>query len=241
MTGKLADTVMSVRNGEQIARKYQPVVYNPSTDAQIAQRAKLKLISQLSAVLAPAIAIRRMGSVSSRNLFTKKNFGLASYASDTAQIKLPAVQLTNSVVAIGQVTAQASEGSIALSIAATDAPYNLDKVVYVICVKEADNRLRFSQSIVVSNPGTYTNFPTTLPDPSKPLVIYAYGIRLNSETARVAFGNLTAPTAESVAKLLVSSTLTETDVTLTETSGVEYPAQSSRGGNDEDEKKSRKK
>lgn len=222
MTGKLADTVMSVRNGEQIARKYQPVVYNPSTPAQIAQRAKMKLMSQLSAVLAPAIAIRRVGNVSSRNMFTKKNMPNVTYQANEASINLPNVQLTDSVVGIGAITLTPGEGTLGISLAPTDTPYDFDKVMYIICVKQSNNSLRYSNSVLVSTPGEYTNFPTSITDNGFLLVIYAYGIRLNSEAARVAFGNLTTPTAENVAKLLVTSTLLESDVTLSATTGIEY-------------------
>ena len=100
MTGKVADVVMSVRNGEQIARKYQPIVTNPNTPAQVEARAKLKLMSQLSAVMASVIAIPRKGNVSSRNGFVKKNYQSLTYASQQADIALANVQLTDSVVAM---------------------------------------------------------------------------------------------------------------------------------------------
>lgn len=38
--GKLGDVVLSVRNGEQISRKYQPVVKNPRSYSQMLQRVK---------------------------------------------------------------------------------------------------------------------------------------------------------------------------------------------------------
>ena len=44
-TGKLGASVFAISGGEQIVRQYNPVVSNPNTDAQVAQRAKLKLMS----------------------------------------------------------------------------------------------------------------------------------------------------------------------------------------------------
>lgn len=219
MTGKLADTVMSVRNGEQIARKYQPVVFNPSTPAQVAQRAKLKLLSQLSAVLAPSIAIPRQGAISSRNLFTKKNFDLTSFASDEASITLAQVQLTSSVVAFPDISVTRNAGSIIVTPTRTTP--ELDRVVYVVLAKEADNRLRYLTSLVVSKDDSPVFEGTISVSDAIPLVVYAYGIRLNSEAARVTFADLAAPTAETVAKIVVTSSLTESDITLTETRGVE--------------------
>lgn len=217
MTGKLADTVMSVRNGEQIARKYQPVVYNPSTPAQVATRAKLKLLSQLSAVMAPAIAIPRQGAKSSRNLFTKKNYRTATYSADQADIALLNVQLTDSIV--GMPAISASRGTSFLNVGITNlyTGLNASRVVYVAFEKGSDNTLRYVGSEVVTSAGDGSWSSSTLPSVKGEIVVYAYAVRDNTEAASVAFGNLTTVTAETVAKLIVQRTLKESDVTLTET------------------------
>lgn len=218
MTGKLADTVMVVRNGQQIARKYQPVVFNPSSQAQIAQRAKLKALSQLSAVIAPAIAIPRVGSVSSRNLFTKLNFKNVSYANNTAEVNLPLVQLTSSVVALPTVVATNTAGNITVGLSVP--PTDVNRVVYVALVREADNRLRYGGSVVVSEPGTNGTYDGEVNiRSSRDAFILAYSVRDNSENARVMFGNLESATATTVASLIVTRTLTEADITLSETRG----------------------
>lgn len=222
MTGKLADTVMSVRNGEQLARKYQPVVFNPSTPAQVAQRAKLKLLSQLSAVVAPVIAIPREGAVSARNLFTKVNFPLTSYESDEADITLANVQLTKSVVAMTQVAAARATENISVNV--SGGTRNVDRVVYAAFIKQDDNKLRFFASTVIDTPGAAYSWPGTLPVTSSPLVVYAYGMRDNTENARAIFGNLDAPVAEAIAKIVTSRMVSTSDVTFTETTGVELPA-----------------
>lgn len=219
MTGKLADTVMSVRNGDQLARKYQPVVFNPSTPAQVAQRAKLKLLSQLSAVMAPVIAIPREGSVSARNLFTKKNFRLTGYADSEATISLAGIQLTSSVVALPDVTSTASAGQITLALAS--AATDLDSVVYIVFQKTAANEIRLFDSEVVTTPGAGSTFSTTMYAPLGELVVYAYGVRAISDKGRAVFGNLTAPTAETVAKIVVTRTLSNDDYQMTETRGLE--------------------
>lgn len=227
MTGKLADTVMAVRNGEQLARKYQPVVYNPSTPAQIAQRAKMKLLSQLSAVMAPVIAIPRTGSVSSRNKFTKVNFPLTSYASNAADITLEDVQLTSSVVALPAVTISRNDGTILFGLdpSVNDETLDVDRVVYALFEKQSDGKLRFVISTVVTDGGDSGNWDSGWSISSNSeFLILAYGVRDNNEAARVTFGNLQAQTAETIAKLIVNRTLTETDVTLTETKGAVLPA-----------------
>lgn len=241
MTGKLADTVMSVRNGEQIARKYQPMVFNPSTQAQIAQRAKIKLLSQLGAVMGPYIAIRKQGAVSSRNLFTKKNFRLATFATDTASIAIDGIQLTDSVVGLPNVIGTRDAGNFHVALSPSEASVDVDRVVYVMFIKQANNTLRAAGSHVVSEPGDTHNFFTRFPLVPEEVVIYAYGIRDNSENARITFGNMQVVSAETVAKLLTTSALTETDITLTETKAVSIPAVSRDIEPDEGKNSTKKK
>lgn len=217
MQGKVADVVMAVRNGEQIVRKYQPIVTNPNTSAQVAARAKLKLMSQLSAVMGPYIAIPREGMVSSRNIFVKKNYPLATYTNNEANIDLASVQLTSSVVAMPAISTDRGEENLAVYLQASLPEGVFDRIVYMAFVKQSDNHLRFHDSIVVDEPGTNGRYPGNLALTNEAYVVYAYGVRDNTEIARVSFGNMQAPTAESVAKLLVSRTLSASDVTLSET------------------------
>lgn len=221
MTGKLADTVMAVRNGEQLARKYQPIVYNPSTPAQVAQRAKMKMLSQLSAVLGPVIAFRRSGSVSARNLFTKKNFSKVSFADDEASIQLSQIDLTGGIIALPAIIiTRASENfSVRLSSGIAD----LSRVVYVLLMKQSDEKLRIAGTSVATVGGTDNNWPSTLPLTTNDGVILAYGVRDNTERARVTFGDLIAPTAESVAKVITTASLLENDVSVTETQSSALP------------------
>ena len=233
MTGKLADVVMSVRNGEQIARKYQPVVFNPSTPAQIATRAKLKLASQLSAVMAPYIAFRKEGTISSRNMFVKENYKLLTYSENTAAAQLENIQLTKSVVSLPSVTATNAGGNISVQLDSV-AP-ELSRVVYVAFARSDDNTLRYNGSIVVSIEGSTARFSGTINAlQNANSIVYAYGIRDNTEAARVTFGNMTLPTSVEVANLIVSRNLTETDVTLTETRSASVTA--SRDGGDASER-----
>lgn len=228
MTGKLADVVMSVRNGEQLARKYQPVVFNPQTAAQTAVRAKLKLLSQLSAAYATIIAIKRRGSVSARNLFLKQNYQLASYANNQADITLADVQLTNSSVPLAGFTIDRSGADMAL-VLSDDMGNSLDRVVYVVVKKTSGQELLIANSKVVDFAEAGGTFPTTMPKVTGAIVVMAYGIRLNTEAARIAFGNMTAPTAQDVARLLVTINNADTALTLTETRGLQLAAADQTG------------
>lgn len=222
MTGKVADVVMVVRNGEQIARKYQPVVSNPSSPAQVAQRAKMKLMSQLSAVMAPVIAMPRQGAISSRNLFVKKNIGLAAFAEDVATIDLASVQLTNSVVGMPAVVVS-STGTASIDVQLDTINVDIDRVVYAVFEKRPDKSLRLYGTSVVSEKGTAAApFAGTFPYTSAELVVLAFGVRDNTDAARALFGKLEATTGEQVASVITQRNLTESDITLTETVGRQF-------------------
>lgn len=215
LTGKLADTVMSVRNGEQIVRKYQPVVYNPSTEAQVAARAKLKALSQMSAVLASVIAIPRDGAVSSRNLFLKVNYPIANYINNEAQIPMGSIQLTRSSIAIPSLSVVRDSTDVTCRLNYTDN--DIDRVMYVCVAVDNDNRLRVYDSgdAPAGVDGYFTKVFTLSNDFT--FYVYAYGIRFNTDAARATYSNLSMITAETFAKVIVSRVLTDADITLTET------------------------
>lgn len=223
-TGKLGGSVFAVRNGETIERQYQPIVTNPNTPAQIASRARLKLLSQLSAVMAPVIAMRRQGAISPRNLFVKENYAVSMYSDNQADITLTNVKLTRSVVALPDINVTSrSEGEITVALGRTPS-LDIDRLVVAAFVKQSDGTLRYVTSSVVSDPGTLNDYETTIDvGGTFEVVVYAYGVRDNTEAAKVAFGNMQAVTAETVAKLVTTRTLTESDITLTETQAVVSP------------------
>lgn len=226
-TGRVAGSVFAVRFGEVIERAYNPIVNNPKSEGQVESRAKLKLLSQLSAVMAPYIAMKREGAVSSRNVFTRVNYGAATYENNAADITLGDVKLTSSVVSLPGLSVTRDED--AMSVALSGGAVGLSRVVYVGFVRENDGTLRVLSSVVVSVPGVGNTFPGTLfnsPLPARGVYVYAYGVRDNTETARVKFGDMTILSAEAVAQLIVNTTLTEKDITLTETKFFELaPAQ----------------
>lgn len=225
--GRVGGSVFRIRGGETIESQYQPNVNNPSTPAQVSARARMKLLSQLAAVMATVIAMRKKGNVTSRNLFVKENYGLSTFSNEKAEIVLSSVQLTKSVVgfpAIGAI--RQTEAITAYIGGATDIPTpEVDRVVYCEFDKQVDGKLRFLGSEVVTaagNDGAWraVNLPLTTDE----VVILAYGIRDNNQNAKVVFGNLETITAQAVAQLVVTSRLTDIDVTLTETRGYTLPA-----------------
>ena len=218
LTGKLGATVFAIRNGEQIGRQYNPVVSNPKTDAQVANRAKLKLLSQLSAAVAPVIAMPRTGMVSTRNHFTKQNYEYTTYGNSEAIIPMADILLTASYTAMPGLQAVRSSSGVAVNLLESAAA-QWDKVCYVILKKGDTGAIAPAASLVVSDAGTDGTFPANLPVVDGDISIHCYGIRLNTQYSRVLFGNITAPRAEDVAKIVTSRTFNQSDMTLSETRG----------------------
>lgn len=219
-SGKLGATVFAVNSGVQIAREYQPKVANPNTEAQQDTRARFKLMSQLSAVMAPVIAIKKDGLKSARNQFQSINFDIVDYENETASINLNLVQLTKSNRSfVGFNANRANGSSIAVQLDASMAE-TADRVVYIAYEKRVDGSLILLGSKVCSTPGTDGKFADTLPYSSKSVVLYAYAIKDTDASMTAKFGNLIAPSAEKVAKLLVSSSENMNAVNLTKTAGL---------------------
>lgn len=219
-TGKLGQSVLSTRYGEQIQRAYVGTIANPKTEAQVATRSRFKLASQLSAVMADVIAIPRVGSKTGRNQFVSATMDITSEAAGVAQVDLNAVQLTKSQRGLIGFAATRDTANNKINIALKGANGSeLSRVVYVVFEKQNDGSLVQLASQVVSTPGENNTFPAELKGSEKSVVLYAYGITDKDGAASVKFGNLTAPTAEQVAKLLTTSSDTLSGVTLTRTNG----------------------
>lgn len=222
VTGKQANQVFAVRNGVQIVRAYNPMVANPNTPKQIEARAKLKLMSQLAAVLAPFIAIPRDGIVSTRNLFTSLNYRTVTYADSTAEVDLVGVKLTKSVVAIPTLGRTRTSGTLQVNLSAPGV--GLSRVIYVV-LGRVGTELRAIAQRVVSDPGENNNFFASIEVGTGEIYIYAYGVRDNTEAARVLFGEMQVVTAEHIAEVIVTRQLLESDITLTDTTAAYLAAE----------------
>lgn len=218
MQGKYGNAVFRVRRGTQVMAAYNPVVDNPNTKKQINARARFKLVSQLASIYAPIIAIPREGAVTSRNLFTKRNFRFTTAFDSQANISLPEVQLTASNREMPAFSVSRSAGTEIL--VGLQQPATFSRVVYAVVAKNANENLRVFASTVVENSAAIPNtFAAKLPYTAEAIVVYAYGINDSNEAARAAFGELHAPTAEDVATLVTSRSLSTGDVIMTATGG----------------------
>ena len=229
LRGKLGNTVFAIRNGEQLSRQYNPNPMNPKSATQTANRAKLKLLSQLSAALQPVIAIPRVGMVSPRNGFTQANYPYTAFAGDNASIDLADVQLTKSSVALSGFTADRTGGT-GIAVAMNDnIAAAMDAVVYVVLNRTDASKVSVASSMLVREAGADGTFAATLPYKDGDIAVCAYGIRYNTVAARSAFGNLNVPSALGVAKLFANRVLTEGDATMSETRGLFMAAAETTG------------
>lgn len=218
-TGKLGSMVYSVRNGQQIVRQYNPIVANPSTAAQVEARSKMKLMSQLAAIVAPVIAINADGLKSKRNLFISRNYPLASYAESTAQIDMAGVQLTKSNTAFPDFEVDRSNGTSIAVHMSEDAKNLFDRVIYCAVISQSDGSLRLWDDVLVTEAGTGGLFPATLPYTPNAIAIYGYGIRANNDDAKAAYANLKSGDAGKLAEILTSRNATLAAITISETKG----------------------
>lgn len=106
LSGKMGSAVFRQSGGKTIASQYQPIVKNPNSEGQQAQRAKFKLMSQLAAVMSRGFGTMGInerparGRMSQRNAFSTLNFPLVQVSEDnqvvTATIPMEKLKLTSS-------------------------------------------------------------------------------------------------------------------------------------------------
>lgn len=233
LTGKIGNIVVSSVAGDVIGREYNPNVTNPNTQAQQTTRAKFKLGSQLAMSMAPVIAIKREGRVTARNQFIKVNFDSIRYATGVADINLNVVQLTKSNIAFAGFNADRTSGT-AIAVELNDsAAAALSRVVYIAYKKAADGSLLLLDSKTCNTAGADGKFADSLAYSADAVVLYAYGIKDMNSGITTKFGNMSAPSAEDVAQLLVSNTENMNSVQLTKTAGLTMAAGEDTGDSDD--------
>ena len=220
MTGKVGNIVLTSVGGEVVGREYNPNVANPNTKPQQNTRSKFKLASQLSASMAPVIAIKKEGNVSARNLFVMENFPMITYADGAASINLNGVQLTKSQRNFAGFVSDRSGGTAIAVQLKSDSSAILSRVVYIGYKKLSDGSLQFFDSKVCNTAGDDGKFADVLRYVEGAVVLYAYGMKDLDASITTKFGNMSAPSAEEIAQLLVSNSENMASVQLTKTAGL---------------------
>lgn len=219
-SGKLGSSVFAISGGVQIMREYNPNVSNPNTDAQINQRAKLKLMSQIAADLASVIVIPKNGLVSARNRFVSKNIGLVEAADGEATVNYVALQLTASDSAFPAVTGSIDDqGNLSVELAKMPAA-DVQKVVYCAFAKDDTNQLSLIGTTIIDRNGATNNFAATFANATDAYVVYAYGIKASAIAANPNYDNYVIQGATDIARLVASRSISLDASGTTRTSGV---------------------
>lgn len=221
-SGKVGGLVFAVSGGEQIVKEKASKVSNPSTDAQVEQRAKLKLMSQLAAAFASVIAIPKNGLVSARNQFISRNIGLATFANGQASFPLGLLQLTIGTVVLPTISwERTNDTTFNVSLVENFGAY-ADKVVYVFAEHADGEKIRVRSS-VVANAGANGNFIATLPGSDRSGFIYAYAVKFASSSEKAKFENYVYESESPNAVLGIVQRLTASGNTFSATDSQEIP------------------
>lgn len=203
-SGKTGNAVFATSAGKQIVRTYQPKVTNPNTDAQVAQRAKFKLLSQLGAVMAPIIVIPKDGLVSSRNRFVKINYPLAEYDNGQATVDLKNIQVTESQIPLTNMSASYNDQNHSIDAASNvSLASTFDKVAYGLFKVTEGSKLQLVEVKVVDTNTTDTeNGDVSFENVSNgDYVLFAYGMKAKNTNGRSNYFNYQVDGSSSIASL----------------------------------------
>lgn len=218
-TGKLGAYVWSVNSGEQVVRQYQPKVANPSTVAQVDQRARMKLMSQVAAAMAPVIAIPKQGMKSTRNLFISKNFNSCIAVDGVAQVTYENLQLTSGNIGFPSIAATRAEETGIISVNLSSAPSgDISRVVYIM-YRKTQGQMEYVASRIVTTRGEANNFPATFPASTGDVILFAYGMKDFNAQATAKYENYKVTSASDIATLVSSRAIAFGDFTFTQTRG----------------------
>lgn len=218
-TGKLGSQVYASVKGEQVVRQYQSKVSNPSTTKQVAQRGRMKLMSQLAAAMGSVIAIPRQGLKSSRNLFSKKNFQYIISEGGQALAFLENFQLTDGNTSLGRIGMRRGENNVLSLFLQNENEGRWDRIVYNLFARNEEGELMLINSVVATDPGEDDDFWTDVEDYEGDIYLYAYGMRDKNASAKAKYGNYHVESGEDIAKLFMTRTLTAEDYEISQTSG----------------------
>lgn len=213
-TGKFAGAAFqqSPGNGTILREVVKPT--NPSTEAQVEQRAKFKLMSQVATAFKSVIAMKREGNITPRNMFVKINSPLLEFDSDAnqAKIDLLALQLTKSATIVGLEVGGEGEQSDFTATLNANTPI-LHGAVFVQ-VSVIDEKPYIKAIVRESVDAAAATISHTFERAAQGNVLLAYGITQDTAGLVVKYGNIEAGEGEGwlsvLSNLAESSSLTRT-------------------------------
>lgn len=222
-TGKVGSMVYAISGGEQIVRQYNPIVANPNTERQVEQRAKFKLITQIAAAVAPAIAFKKDGLRSARNQFIARNLQFISFGDGKAELRSDEMQLTPSTTPLARISASnADDTTVSVSLRVNSAAL-VDRVVYHSFAMGENGALELIGSAIANEPGDDGLFAASVPRGqgagSAATLVLAYGVKDNNAAATLKYTEFYTDSNIFVNAVDVSKLFATSDFSLTATVG----------------------
>lgn len=207
-SGKVGASVWAVNSGVQIVRPYQPKVSNPNTDAQVEQRAKLKLMSQLAAALAPGLAFKKKGLVSPRNQFIAKNIGICTYSEDIgAQVDVLSLAITPGTQAGPTYTAELVTNSHVVNVTFPQSGNeNFDGFIVVSVSSigtDIESQLRFNDVVYLQKGTNLEGTEVDVKYSGEDAFIFAYGLTGAKSSGSISYENYLVEREQGIASLEV--------------------------------------
>lgn len=235
-TGKKAGVITYKVGDTYLVREYTPKVCNPRTEKQVAHRAKIKLLSQISAIFRFFIAIFPTSGSSSRAIFARINYPNIDTLSTTAEIDYTSVSLTDSNRPLPQVQKDIVPVHTGYRpyIHFLDEPtQDIQRVFYYLFTKTDNGQLSLVGYYLSERRTTPTatgffnwaSAPIEVDTEGKSLhdyVVFAFGMGDNSEEATQHFQDLDVDYLEKVAWLIKENLITSADYYFTETRSLSW-------------------
>lgn len=205
-SGKLGASVWVVRKGEQIVREYTDKVTNPNTPAQVGQRAKFKLLTQLGAVVAGAgLLFRNINAGESmRNAFMRANMGAVTLAptGDEALLNVSAVALTDGHTTAPSATYNRTSGVLTVDVSG-DAMSDIMGIGYaVITLPDVGRVLGYSARAEKADAATSITATIIAPPAMvNKTNVLVWGYRFADDAARARYESIVASETTDVISL----------------------------------------
>lgn len=219
VAGAVSTVIASSYGGAVILRSRNPKKKQVNSIAQMESRAKLKLLGQIAAELAPVIVIPHTDNVSSRNLFIKKNYNLAYCNENSAQLTYENLQITGGMAGLPPIFVQREPSKGVMVRLAEDMQSGVDRVVYILYKKTIAERLVYVDSVIAHAAGDDKLYPAVLPYTEGDIILLAYGMKDVSPNAGVKYGETKVSSAMDVAQLYLRHIKGKKDTIFTMTRG----------------------
>lgn len=188
-TGKVGALVFQVNSGTQIMKEKPAKVSNPQTDAQVEQRAKFKLLSQLAVAFDGYWGFVKSGLVSARNKFISANINAVEFIDGKARVALEDITLTGSSEGFPSIAATAGQGNTINVALESAAASHVDAVRYVVIKSDELDKAVVVASKLTSTAGADRTFAAQFDNITGEVEIYAYGLKYANESTKTRFEN----------------------------------------------------